>query len=304
MRKILLTLCLSILLYSCGVVTPEPEVSENLQLETQILEEKINKLNRLREQARLLKQENKCENINDINLNILVYNNFELDGVIDENIINTENILNLESFEENIKLLKKYNDEQKIYIAGLNELEFFEEEGCFPNKNLVLLISNNSKVSFYTEIFPIIEKYNIKYNLALNTANLRKTGRYENFMTTPELLEIINTNNFDFLSNGVTGIRLTNIENKEKLKHEICSSKNYLDTNFIHNTSAIFYPEGKYNDEIIDLTRECEYKYGIYINNNQNNKTEQKNGLIGNNKYKLRGYNMDKNFDFNKILNN
>jgi len=308
MRQIYMYFVVFFLLISCGVVNSDPEVSPNLQEETKKIEEKINNLKALKKQAEELEKKNICINIDEVKINILNYNNIKVDWFIDTTLINNieqNNNINLQEFEAQIKLLEKYNKDKKIYLALFNELEFYENNWCFPNKNIVLLVSNNSKVNFYTDIFLLLKKYDVKFNIALNTINVRKTWRYEDFMTAGELNEIIWNKNFEFLSNSVTWINLAIIDNENKLKHEICSSKNYLETNFNSKVNTIFYPYWVYNDDIIELAKSCWYLY--WISNLENNNTEnkdEKNWLIGDYRYKLESYNIDKKFNLNTLFDN
>jgi len=110
----------------------------------------------------------------------------------------------------------------------------------------------------YTEIFPILKKYNAKITIFL------VTNPYKEKILTPEMVrEMSKSGLVKFESHTLTHVDLEEISpDEEKLTEELRDSKRKIEEMTGKRVHAIAYPGGKFNAEVRKKTKEF-YQFGI-----------------------------------------
>jgi len=198
-----------------------------------------------------------------------------------------------------------------------NEYNMFEEHlkyisqnftATFPMEKLpekpICLIFDDGYYDFYTFIFPLLKKYNIKALLAvvpkyiLDTCNTQEEKRlnyehnelfnhYKNgtFCSYEELKEMINSGLIQVVSHSYSHQNL--LENTIDLETELLQSKIILENKLNISVESFVYPFGKYDQEILDETKKY-YKYAFRIGNGIHKDFNGVNGVI----YRIDGDNL------------
>ena len=110
----------------------------------------------------------------------------------------------------------------------------------------------------YTEIFPILQKYNAKITLFLVTDPDK-----EKILTLDMIREMSDSGLVKFESHTMTHVNLTQISSDgEKLADELRNSKLKIEEMTGKRVIALAYPHGKYNEKIIEKTKEF-YMFGV-----------------------------------------
>lgn len=170
-----------------------------------------------------------------------------------------------ENFEIQMQKFQELEQSWIIKIIFLSELEEYQKNNCFPNKNIVILTSDDGWDDNYINLYPIAKKYNIKFHLSIISNNVREK-RFDNFITQSELIEISNDDNFEIIWHTYTHIDLRNL-NDYYLNRELCESKISLENITNTQLNTIIYPAWKYNSKTIKKSQECWYKYGFTTQN-------------------------------------
>lgn len=163
-----------------------------------------------------------------------------------------------------------------------NELAKIINSNKPDNNNYVALTFDDGYRDFYTDVFPILKKYNVKatvyiiYNF-LNSNNYMYSWQVEEIIES-QLVEIgSHTNNHTYLKGT----------NNEIITEEIVSSKKLIEDEFNITVNSFAYPYGAYNDFAQQQVEKAGYT----------NATTTDLGIISNkdNKFKLKrirpGYN-------------
>lgn len=166
-----------------------------------------------------------------------------------------------ENFDAQMKKFSELENNKKIKIIFLSDLEKFQKEDCYPHKNLVILTSDDGWDDNYINLYPIAKKHNTKFHLSI-ISSYTKENRYDNFMTKAEVQEVSLDPNFEIIGHTFAHIDLRNL-NDFYLSRELCSSKDSLELMTETQINTIIYPAGKYNSQTINKSKICGYKYGF-----------------------------------------
>lgn len=166
-----------------------------------------------------------------------------------------------ENFEAQMKKFQELEDQEKIKIIFLSELEKFQSDNCFPHKNLVIFTSDDGWDDNYINLFPIAEKYDIKFHLSIISDYTQKQ-RYDNFMTQDEVIQVSNHENFEIIWHTFRHLDLRTL-NDFYLEREICQSKTDLEKLIGKNINSLVYPAWKYNQWVIQKALSCWYTFGF-----------------------------------------
>jgi len=204
-----------------------------------------------------------------------------------------------------------------------SHLKYISENynSTFPTENLpqkpICLVFDDGYYDFYTLIFPLLKKYNIKALLAVIPKYIlddcsnsdEKRLNYEHndlfkyykegtFCTYKELKEMIDSSLVQVVSHSYSHKNL--VEDKCNLEEELVLSKNILEDKLNIKVKSFVYPFGKYNQQILDETMKY-YKYSFRIGNGINKDFSGINGVI----YRIDGDNLinsDDIFNFSNML--
>ncbi|MEG2348331.1 MAG: polysaccharide deacetylase family protein [Clostridia bacterium] len=159
-----------------------------------------------------------------------------------------ENFLKVETLEEQLKYISE-NNYQTIFVNELDKLYNYTKP--------VALTFDDCFVYFYNNAFPLFRKY--KQKATLNIIYNYING--ENYLTEAQIKEMIDSGFISIESHTLTHADLV-MSNADKRRSEILSSKEKIENKFAINLTTMCYPYGKYNQDIINITKE-KYKYGL-----------------------------------------
>ncbi|MFK9090168.1 polysaccharide deacetylase family protein [Bacillus salipaludis] len=191
---------------------------------------------------------------------------------------NNASILNLETFEEQMK----YLNEQGYYTATLSELDaYLRGQITLPNKTVVITFDDGYK-SNYLYAYPVLKKYGFKAGLflvtnwiAANPVTFNPTGFQ--FLSWPELNEMRNvfeygghTNDLHYRNRGIPALLS---ESEQVILQDFEISRKIV------NSAYFAYPYGGYNKRTTELVKMSGYKFAFT--------TTPANARVGNNSYEI-----------------
>lgn len=174
--------------------------------------------------------------------------------------------------------------EQHLKYISENFTTTFPTQELLPKS--ICLVFDDGYYDFYTFIFPLLKKYNLKALLAvvpkyiLDDTNKSDDERlkyehndlfnyYESgtFCTYLELKEMIDSNLIQVVSHSYSHQNL--LEESVNLKEELLKSKEILEEKLNIKVESFVFPFGKYNQDILNETMKY-YQYSFRIGNGIN----------------------------------
>lgn len=152
-------------------------------------------------------------------------------------------------FESHMAELAKYKD---ISIIGLTDSN--TEQG-----NRVAVTFDDGYKDNLTVAMPILSKYQIPFHIFVTTSFIKK-GEFP-FLNRSELRSLSDNSLVTIGSHGASHIPLTEC-NDNQLRHELESSKRYLEDITGKEITAISYPHGRINRRVLDAVANAGYKIG------------------------------------------
>lgn len=148
-----------------------------------------------------------------------------------------------------------YLHDKGFQTLSLGDLaESFENRQPLPPKSVILTFDDGFR-DFYTNAFPIIKKYNLRV-VSFYPVNYTS---YPNYMDWSMLREIHNSGLVDVQSHTLSHFLLTRLTPEEARK-EIFESKKNLEEGLRKKVYYLAYPYGDYNEDIVNLVREANYR--------------------------------------------
>ena len=158
-------------------------------------------------------------------------------------------------------LFMKVNDFENqmkyLHDNGFETIFIEDIEKDYTGKKVVALTFDDGYIDFYTNVLPIIKKYNIKTNLYIIT-NTTSGGKYVN---EEQIKELSNSGLVSIGSHTVSHNALAKLT-AEQIETELKDSKNYLENLLGKEIKTISYPTGSYNSTVLSTAGKY-YKYGI-----------------------------------------
>lgn len=169
-------------------------------------------------------------------------------------------IVDPETFESHLKALK----EAGYYTLSPAEAYKVLTENVLPeNKKVVWLTFDDSLKDFYTQAYPILQKYQMKATNNVITGFVQ-AGR-EDILTLDEIKEM-KKNGMSFEDHTVNHPDLS-VSSADTQNSELQDSKEYLDHNLSQTTTTVAYPSGRYSETTLQLAEKLGYKMGLTTNN-------------------------------------
>ena len=169
-------------------------------------------------------------------------------------------IVDPETFESHLKALK----EAGYYTLSPAEAYKALTENVLPeNKKVVWLTFDDSPKDFYTQAYPILQKYQMKATNNVITGFVQ-AGR-EDILTLDEIKEM-KKNGMSFEDHTVNHPDLS-VSSADTQNSELQDSKEYLDHNLSQTTTTVAYPSGRYSETTLQLAEKLGYKMGLTTNN-------------------------------------
>lgn len=188
-------------------------------------------------------------------------------------------ILFPENFENQLKYLQK-NNFTSISFKNLSDYFFGTFE--IPEKPIIITFDDGI-ISQYNNAFPVLKKYNFTATFFIFPNPI---GRSVNYMSWEQLIEMDQAG-MEIGSHGWYHLYWDRISVLE-LDKEIVQSKQKIEEKLGHEISAIAYPFGSYNDEVVEFIKNSDYKIARDIINGVNHTQDDL--------YNLRGYFVTNNF--------
>lgn len=168
---------------------------------------------------------------------------------IDQN----ERTLTVEQFDAQMKYLAEggYN-----VITPDELLNAWEGNGTLP-PNPVVITFDDAHIDMYQNVFPILQKYNLRATFFLVTdfVNL-----YPNYITWDQAREMQASGLADIESHTLNHKNLTEITSRDKLWDQLYGSKQAIEWYLKKPANFIAYPDGLYTVEAENLSKEVGYR--------------------------------------------
>lgn len=165
-------------------------------------------------------------------------------------------ILNIEPwlFEDQIKTLK---EDGYTFLTMQDVMNMFSGKEQIPEKPIVLTFDDGYR-DFYTDVFPILKKYNAKAvaYVVPNFINNR------NNMTTAQLEEVAKSSLVEIGAHTMNHVWLRGIK-KETAENEIAESRKTLEKELGIPITAFAYPYGAFDEQAVKLVKEAGYANAV-----------------------------------------
>lgn len=158
------------------------------------------------------------------------------------------------TFEEQIKTLK---NAQYNFITAAELGQYLDGKRSLPTKP-VMLTFDDGYGDFYTDVFPILKKYNVVATEYIISGGIDKL----NYMTTEQVREIAGSGLVEIGAHTVHHHNLKSLP-LEDAKKEIDLSKSDLEREFGINVVSFAYPYGSYNENIADLVKKAGFTNAV-----------------------------------------
>lgn len=145
------------------------------------------------------------------------------------------------------------------------------EKGQYKVEKPIIISFDDGYRDFYTDVFPILKKHNIKAVTYVNPGLLDKL----NYMYWDQLKEISQSGFVEIGAHGMSHRSLSSIDEKSA-EWEITGSKATLEKELGVQVTSIAYPYGHYSDQVIDLVKSAGFSTGITTIEGTNENTTQK----------------------------
>lgn len=174
---------------------------------------------------------------------------------VDENSLT----LSVEQFDAQMKYLV---DDGYTVITPDELLDAWKGSGNLPKKPVIITFDDGS-VDNYKNVFPILQKYNLKATIFVITDNV---NLYPNYVTWDQAREMQNSGLVDIESHTLSNRSFVKIYSRDKLWDQIYGSKQAIEWYLKKPAKFIAYPEGKYTVEAEEICKEVGYRAGFTVN--------------------------------------
>ena len=164
-----------------------------------------------------------------------------------------EATLTVEQFEAQMKFLV---DEGYSVISPAELLDAWEGKGSLPQKPVVITF-DDGHVDAYKNVFPILQKYNLKATFFVVTDNI---NLYPDCLTWQQAKEMQDSGLVEIESRTLSNKDLTKIRSRDKLWDQIYGSKQAIEWYLKKPANFIAYPYGMYDLDTEDMSKEVGYR--------------------------------------------
>lgn len=190
---------------------------------------------------------------------------------------------------ENLFMKVSDFDKQMKYIHDNYETIFIEDiEKDYSNKKVVALTFDDGYVDFYTNVLPILKKYNLKANLYTIV-----NAKGDKYLSDDQIIKISKSGLVSIGSHTVSHKSLDKL-NEEDINIELKNSKEHFEKLLNKKIRTICYPSGAYSSKVLNITKKY-YDYGLIIGG------EVQNMEKGFNKYAIKRFRVYRNTSFEKF---
>lgn len=190
-----------------------------------------------------------------VKLPIIMYHYVE--HVKDDNdLIRKKLNINPGMFERQLALLRS-NDWKTYFVRDIPDIL----DGKMPigTKSAVLSFDDGYE-DFYTVVFPLLKKYEMKATLYMIVHYIDRKG----FLKTDQLKELVESGLVELGSHTLDHVYLKSIP-KTMARQQIFKSKQELEERFGVEVKTFAYPYGAFTDETINLVKEASYSAAVSV---------------------------------------
>lgn len=157
---------------------------------------------------------------------------------------------------ENLFLRPSEFESQLQTMTDMGCTFLFADEYAYTAEKSVMLQFDDGYEDNYTEMFPILKKYNAKATIFIITGYVNFPG----YLTVDQIKEMADSGLVRFCSHTFSHPNLTSLSENE-LRYQFEISKQYLTSITGVEGNAICYPGGFVNDFVVSIAEEY-YSYG------------------------------------------
>lgn len=154
-------------------------------------------------------------------------------------------------FDQEIKTMK---DAGYNFVTLKDLADALDDKIELPAKSVILTFDDGYR-DFYTDVFPILKKYQVKAVAFIVYDFLDKP----NNLTTWQLKEISNSKLVEIGAHTMNHVYLKDLPLK-RVEYEITESKKYLERLLSINIVSFAYPYGAFNDQAIRIVKEAGFR--------------------------------------------
>lgn len=180
--------------------------------------------------------------------------------------------LTVEQFDAQMKYLV---DEGYNVISPNELLDAWDGKGNLPEKPLVITF-DDGHIDAYKNVFPILQKYNLKATFFIVTDNV---NLYPNYLTWQQAREMQESGLVNIESHTLSFKDVTTIASRDKLWDQIYGSKQAIEWYLKKPANFLAYPNGKYTVESEEMCKEVGYR-GTFINSYGLNHKDDKDRYV------------------------
>ncbi len=161
----------------------------------------------------------------------------------------------LKNFKKQLDFFKK----NKFNIIKLSDLAKLIDKKEEISPRTVCLTFDDGYRDNYTNVFPLLKKYNFPAIIFMSTALIEKTlfpkkaGEFK-FLSEAEIKEMSLSGLIEFGSHSHNHVKLSNIDKNEIIK-ELNASKEILEKIIGKKVESLSYPSGRYNEKSESIAR-------------------------------------------------
>ncbi|MDF2565292.1 MAG: polysaccharide deacetylase [Massilibacillus sp.] len=166
--------------------------------------------------------------------------------------------LSASEFEAQIKYLSK---EGYSAITPDQLADYLESGKELPSKPILITFDDGYKDN-YLVAYPILQKYNFTATIFVISDFV---NTYDRYLTWDQIKEMSNKG-FSFESHTLSHVTLTNVSDDNDLRKQLTKSKEGLEWRLGKKVEYLAYPCGKYDQRVIDATKDAGYRGAFTIN--------------------------------------
>ncbi len=156
-----------------------------------------------------------------------------------------------------IKQIETLKNAGYTFVTMSELIDMFDGKKELPQK-LIAITFDDGYRDFYTDVFPILKKYNVKVTAYIVSGFLDRL----NYLFTPHLKEIVKSGLVEIGAHTVHHYSLRGL-NFEVAKYEIEESKKELETILGNPIVSFAYPDGSFDEQAIQLVENAGFKSAV-----------------------------------------
>lgn len=157
-------------------------------------------------------------------------------------------------FEEEVKTLK---DAGYVFITPRDLANALDDKNNLPSKPIILSFDDGYR-DFYTDVFPILKKYQVKAIVYVVPNFLNKPNNMDDW----QLLEIAKSGLVEIGAHTMNHMYLSGLP-RDRIEYEVRQSKKYLEKLLGIRVVSFAYPYGAFDNIAIDVVKKAGFKSAV-----------------------------------------